>query len=67
MAYDYIERAYGRAFKPGQRVRFTEYEDCYGTVTRTRGDPRYVKIRFDSDKPGQRPHRCHPLSVERVD
>ena len=43
--------------------------DCgrIGKVTRTRGDPRYVKIRFDSDKPGQRPHRCHPLSVERVD
>lgn len=64
MTYDYIKRAYGREFKGGQRVQFTECKDSCSTVVRPRVNTYYVKISFDGDKPGRRPHRCHPLSVE---
>lgn len=65
MAYHYIERAYGKTFKAGQRVRFTEYEGdrSLGTVARAVGDPQYVRVKFDHD--GQTGD-CHPASLEHL-
>ena len=60
MPYTYIERAYGRAFKPGQKIVFTEYANKQGTVIRPHGNPQYVRVRFDDGAVGD----CHPLSVE---
>jgi len=62
MSYAYIERAYGKRFEAGQRVRFTEYqgERGHGVVVGVRGDPQYVKVRFDNGQTGD----CHPGSVE---
>jgi hypothetical protein len=64
MAYTYIERAYGLKFAAGQRVRFTEYkgERGNGVVRGVRGDPQYVRVRFDDGHEGD----CHPGSVEIV-
>lgn len=62
MAYDYIKRTYGRDFKPGQRVVFTEYDNKPGVVKRPHGDPKYVAVRFDDGTEGD----CHPESVEPV-
>jgi RNase P/RNase MRP subunit POP5 len=64
MAYTYIERAYGRKFEAGQRVRFTEYkgERGDGVVRSVRGDPQYVRVLFDDGHEGD----CHPGSVEIV-
>jgi len=58
MAYRYIENTYGLTFKMGQRVEFTEDGRC-GTVMRVRGEPYYVKVRFDDGTVGN----CHPMSV----
>jgi hypothetical protein len=46
MPYTYIERAYGKRFEAGQRVRFTEYrgDRGLGIVRGTRGDPQYVLV-----------------------
>lgn len=60
MPYTYIERAYGRVFKPGQRIVFTEYNNKPGRVMRPKGDPQYVRVLFDDGKIGD----CHPESVE---
>lgn len=60
MAYDYIARAYGKHFKPGMRVTFSEYDDAPGTVKRVRGDPQYVSVKFDDGREGD----CHPGSLE---
>lgn len=63
-AYAYIQRAYGRAFKIGQRVAFVE-EGCRrreGVVRRPIASAEhYVAILFDGDR-----HKvpCHPTSVE---
>ena len=59
MAYDYIARAYGKTFKPGQRVTFSEYGNKPGVVKRVVGDPQYVTVIFDDGKSGQ----CHPESL----
>lgn len=59
MAYDYIAKTYGRRFKPGQSVLFTEYDNKPGTVRRVRGNPHYVSIKFDDGTVG----RCHPDSL----
>jgi len=61
MSYRYIERAYGKRFEAGQRVHFTEYkgEQGFGVVVGVRGDPQYVKVRFDNGLVGD----CHPGSV----
>ena len=60
MAYKYIERAYGIAFKAGMDVLFTEYGDKQGTVKAVRGDPQYVKVKFDDGTEGN----CHPKSLK---
>lgn len=64
MAYTYIERAYGKHFEAGQRVRFTEYQGyrANGVVRGVRGDPHYVRVLFDDGHEGN----CHPNSVEVV-
>ena len=62
MPYTYIERAYGKQFEPGQRVKFTEYENSFGTVLRVRDDPQYVSVKFDDGHVGP----CHPGSLEIV-
>lgn len=59
MAYNYIARAYGKQFKPGDRVQFTEYNNKPGTVRRVQGDPQYVSVKFDDGRIGY----CHPDSV----
>jgi len=59
MAYDYIARAYGKTFKPGQRVTFSEYGHMPGTVKRGQGDPHYVTVKFDNGRSGP----CHPDSL----
>ena len=61
MSYTYIERAYGRKFETGQRIRFTEYEGARGdgVVLGVRGNPQYVRVRFDDGREGN----CHPDSV----
>ena len=63
MAYDYIKRAYGKTFKPGDRVQFSEYGNKPGTVRRVRGDPQYVSVKFDDGREGD----CHPDSVFPLD
>jgi len=65
MPYTYIERTYGRRFKAGQRVRFTEYkgELGNGVVRGVRDDPQYVRVLFNDGHEGD----CHPNSVEVVD
>lgn len=60
MAYTYIERAYGKRFEAGQRVRFTEGKERFGVVRGVSGDPQYVKVLFDDGHVGD----CHPGSVE---
>jgi hypothetical protein len=47
MPYTYIERAYGKKFVAGQRIRFTEYkgEKANGVVRGVRGDPQYQPFR----------------------
>ncbi len=62
MPYTYIERYYGKRFEPGQRIRFVEYEGDRGkgVVLGVRGDPQYVRVRFDDGREGN----CHPRSVE---
>ncbi len=62
MAYTYIERAYGKRFEAGQRVRFTEYKGDrgLGVVRGVRGDPQYVQVLFDDGHEGP----CHPGSLE---
>jgi hypothetical protein len=64
MAYTYIERTYGKRFEAGQRVRFIEYQDpkANGVVKGVRGDPQYVRVRFNDGTEGD----CHPNSVEIV-
>lgn len=62
MPYRYIERAYGKTFEQGQRVRFTECERGLGVVRGVRDDPKYVKVLFDDGHVGD----CHPGSVEVV-
>lgn len=64
MPYTYIERAYGKKFEAGQRIRFTEYkgERGYGAVLGVRDDPQYVRVLFDNGDEGN----CHPGSVEIV-
>ena len=59
MAYRCIEQYYGLTFKAGQRVVFTEGERCAGTVQQVRGDPLYVRVRFDDGHDGL----CHPQSL----
>lgn len=61
MAYAYIERAYGKRFEAGQRVRFTEYKGARGNgvVRGVRGDQQYVRVLFDDGHEGD----CHPGSV----
>jgi len=60
--HDYIARAYGRTFTPGQRVRFTEGKPRAGTVMRPKAShAHYVQVRFDGEKHGS---LCHPGSVE---
>lgn len=63
MAYDYIERRYGKRFEIGQRVRFTEYPaECNaGTVVEnSQHGQHYVRVKFDLGYDGN----CHPASVE---
>ncbi|MCB1462085.1 MAG: hypothetical protein KDJ90_06595 [Nitratireductor sp.] len=60
MAYNFIERLYGTRFKPGMRVRFTEYDDAPGIVKRVTGDPQYVRVKFDDGREGD----CHPDSLK---
>lgn len=62
MPYSYIERNYGKRFEAGQRIQFTEYpgERGKGVVRGVRGDPQYVRVRFDNGHEGD----CHPNSVE---
>jgi hypothetical protein len=62
MAYTYIERAYGKRFEAGQRVRFTEYagDRGKGRVLGVHNDPQYVRVLFDDGREGD----CHPGSVE---
>lgn len=62
MPYRYIERAYGKKFEAGQRVRFNEYKGDrgLGVVLGVRDDPQYVKVLFDDGHIGD----CHPDSVE---
>ena len=62
MGYDYIERFYGKKFKPGDRVEFLEYGGAVGTVKRTRGDPQYVSVQFDDGRNGM----CHPDSLSHL-
>lgn len=61
MPYLYIEQAYGKKFVAGQRIHFTEYkgERGNGVVLGVRGDPQYVRVRFDNGHEGD----CHPGSV----
>lgn len=59
MGYAYIRRAYGKYFRPGDRVLFTEYNNKPGTVLRVRGETQYFRVRFDDGKVGD----CHPDSV----
>ena len=60
MPYTYIERAYGKKFETGQRVRFTEGKPRSGVVRGVRDDPQYVKVLFDDGHIGD----CHPGSLE---
>lgn len=62
MPYSYIERAYGKKFEAGQRVRFTEYKGdrALGVVRGVRDDPQYVQVLFDDGSAGP----CHPGSLE---
>lgn len=61
MAYNYIKQFYGKEFKPGQQVHFTEY-DKNGTVKRVQGDPRYVRVKFEDGSEGD----CHPDSLNQL-
>jgi hypothetical protein len=68
MIYDYIERAYGKRFWSGQRVKFEEARDKRDTLSRegTVKDPdpsyglHYVMVQFDGEK---WPLPCHPGSL----
>lgn len=62
MAYDYIRRAYGCDFTPGQIVTLDEYEGIEGRVMRPQGDPQYVRIEFTRNGKVQRGD-FHPKSV----
>lgn len=58
--YAYIERAYGRHFEKGQRIRFDE-DGRTGVVVKCRpSSAHYVNVVFDGEK-----HKslCHPMSV----
>jgi hypothetical protein len=65
MPYTYIERAYGKRFEVGQRIRFTEYagDRGLGVVRRVHTDPQYVRVLFDDGHEGD----CHPGSVEIIE
>ena len=64
MPYHYIERAYGKRFEAGERVRFTEYKGDrgVGTVKGVRDDPQYVRVMFDDGSEGN----CHPGSLDHL-
>lgn len=58
MAYEYIKRAYGLDFAPGQRVKHT-VTGYVGEVRREdKGMGHYVMVRFDNLR--QRALPCHP-------
>lgn len=62
--YSYIERAYGRTFKRGQRIRFDE-DGREGKVVNCRtSSEHYVNVVFDGDRWKS---LCHPLSVTVLD
>lgn len=63
MAYNYIAKTYGKTFKPGDRVSFSEYHGLLGTVRRAAGDPQYVSVKFDNGRSGD----CHPDSLTIID
>lgn len=44
MAYDYIRRTYGVDPKVGQRITMGGRP---GVIVRPRGDPQYLRVRFD--------------------
>ena len=47
MAYDYIRRTYGVDPKPKQRVLI---DGKWATIVLPRGDPHYLRVRFDGQK-----------------
>ena len=47
MAYDYIRKAYGVDFKPGERIAM---DGKLGVIVRPRNDPQYLRVRFDGTK-----------------
>lgn len=53
MAYDYISKAYGVHFKPGERIAM---DGNPGTVVRPQGDPHYLRVRFDGQKHATNAH-----------
>ena len=56
MSYRYIERAYDRHFKPGDRVKHSVTGET-GTVMRAPvGDPHYYRVRKDGLKIGSNWH-----------
>lgn len=60
MPYRYIERTYGTAFKPGDRVRHTVTNQS-GEVRPVRGDPQYYNVRSDGQNHAL---PCHPGEIE---
>ena len=64
MAYDYIERIYGRRFRAGQRVTLDEYGGADGTVLRCVGDPMYVRVKWFDGRTGKiRRGDFHPMTL----
>ena len=47
MGYDYVREAYGVNPKPGQRITMNGKP---GTIVKTRGNPQYLRVRFDGEK-----------------
>lgn len=59
-AYPYIRHVYAVSPDPGCRVRH-QITNRQGVITRPRGDPQYVSVRFDGDKHSL---PCHPTELD---
>lgn len=58
--YAYIRRYYKVTPVPGERVQHTVTQRA-GTIIRPRGDPNYVRVRFDGDK---HTSNAHPKELD---
>lgn len=60
--YDYIEQAYGKVFKPLDRVRHTVTNKCGEVMRPKKSHLHYVQVHFGADGVGL----CHPGELEQI-